>query len=70
MNNSTEFYEALREAVAEQWNNHACLGYLIMALEDIELPPDKIESAVSAAQSAFDDISTEEAAAYYMESRF
>lgn len=38
MNNSTEFYEALQKAVAEQWNSHAGLGYLIMALEDIELP--------------------------------
>jgi len=70
MSNNAEFYKGLREALTEQWNNHACLGYLVMALEDMELPAEKIEAAVSAAQSAFNDISIEEAAAYYIESNY
>ena len=46
----------------ESWNNSACLGYLVMALESAGFPADEIQQLAAIMREKIDTI---EAANYY-----
>lgn len=54
------FAEALFQAV-EVWENSACLGYCIRAMENAGFDEEHIRSAVRGMHRAFDELTTEDA---------
>lgn len=62
-----EMYSSLEmEAlINEPWNNNACLGYAILAMEKLDFPADKIRAVARMMRSEFDVTSTSEAAEHY-----
>lgn len=60
----------LQNMLSEQWSNNSCLGYLIVALEDLGYTEKAIQDIVLATQSTFNSMTTKEAADYYCHSKF
>lgn len=58
------------ENINGSWRNDACLGYCILALEQIGTDPDTIRRAVRSMDSVFDITTVEEATKYYINSSF
>lgn len=56
--------------VTEIWSNDACLGYVILALEELEYPPDQIQEVVNAVRAGFDWTSVDDAARHYQNSAY
>ena len=54
----------------ENWSNHACLGYLILAMEAAGFTPEQIQVTVNEAHYLFDIRSVEEAAERYQNSPY
>lgn len=53
-----------REIVLEQfsvWNNNACVGYVIKALESVDIPVADKEKVIEALESIIDEYTVEEA---------
>lgn len=66
-----EGYAASRVGVLAQmiegpWNNDACKGYAIMAMERAGLDPEMIRKVSSAMTDCFDDTTVAEAGRYYV----
>lgn len=49
----------------ESWNNSACLGYLVMALESAGFPADEIQRLAAIVREKMDIYDLVEAANYY-----
>ena len=47
------------------WSNNACLGYLMMAAEDVNLDEKTLSDLITAMRRAFEDASVEEAEKKY-----
>ena len=54
----------------EPWSNHACLGFVISALENLEYEPEKISEVVMELGDLFDWFTVEDAEEYYNESGY
>lgn len=53
-----------REIVLEQfsvWNNNACVGYVMKALESVDIPVADKEKVIEALESIIDEYTVEEA---------
>jgi hypothetical protein len=55
----------LEALLDQQWNNNACRGYLIWAMENCGFSPDDIQRVVSELHYVFDMKSIEEADRHY-----
>ncbi len=56
--------------LAERWNNGACRGYVIWAMENCGFSPDDIQRVVSELHYVFDMKSLEEAEQHYQNSPY
>lgn len=54
----------------EPWKKGACLGYVIMALENLDYPPEKITEIVMDLKELFDWLTVEEAGEVYTDSDY
>ena len=53
--------------LCEPWSNAACLGYVIMALENLDYRDEKIWQVISEMKELFDWVSLEDAQEHYGE---
>ncbi len=53
-----------------EWNNYACLGYIIAAMRSKGIDDETIQQVVRGAQTQFDRLTIEEAADVYVKSPF
>ncbi len=58
---------ALAQMIEGPWNNDACKGYAIMAMERAGLDPEMIRKVSSAMTDCFDDTTVAEAGRYYVQ---
>ena len=56
----------LAQMIEGPWNNDACKGYAIMAMERAGLDPEMIRKVSSAMTDCFDDTTVAEAGRYYV----
>lgn len=70
MGNKDMIKELSEMLLSEHWDNNACLGYVLMALEDLEFSNADIERIIDSTRATFSSISVEEAAAYYCKSNY
>ena len=56
--------------VCEPWSNTACMGYVIMALENLEYKDAKIWQVIAEMKELFDWMSVEDAHAHYYEGSY
>ena len=56
--------------VCEPWSNAACLGYVIMALENLEYKDAKIWQVIAEMKELFDWMPVEDALAHYGEASY
>jgi len=54
----------------EPWSNHACLGFIISALENLDYRQEKISEIVWELSDLFDWFTVEDAEEYYTESGY
>lgn len=54
----------------EEWNNYACLGYLIKAMESLEIDEKEIQKVVNKMKYWFDMKTIQEADEIYRNSRY
>ena len=54
----------------EQWNNGACRGYVIWAMENLDFKPEDIQRVVRELHWVFDVKSIEEADKHYCDSPY
>ena len=59
------FDPALAAMLAEPWNNNACRGYVIYAMENYGFSPEDIRRVVGELHYVFDFTSLEEAQHHY-----
>ncbi len=70
---TAEGHPALKDAIAngtEIWDNDACIGYAIKALENLGYDLDEIRRVVRSMKNTFDWTSVDEAARHYKNSRY
>jgi len=60
----------LQTLLFEQWKNGACLGYVIIALENFDYDPKKIQEVVCEMRELFDWISIDQAEKHYCNSPY
>lgn len=56
----------LAKIIEGPWNNDACKGYAIMAMNSVGLDAETIRDVIDAMTDCFDDTSVEEAGRYYV----
>ena len=61
---------ALAALLAEPWNNGACRGYVIYAMEACDFPPEDIQRVVGELHYVFDMRGVEEAEQHYQNSPY
>lgn len=54
----------------EGWSNNACLGYVILGLQNLNTSPEDIQRIVRSVYSAFDDATIDEAKHAYNKSPY
>lgn len=58
--------DILAKMIEGPWNNDACNGYAIMAMNSVGLDAETIRDVIDAMTDCFDDTSVEEACRYYV----
>lgn len=58
--------DVLAQMIEGPWNNDACKGYAILAMERAGLDPEMIRKVSSAMTDCFDDTTVAEAGRYYV----
>lgn len=62
--------EHLLELLNEPWSNNACLGYVLLAAQNLNMEDAEIHELIHAVCSLFDAVSAEQAKAVYEKSSF
>lgn len=57
--------DELAALMTDAWNNNSCLGYCILALEQLNYPESDIQNVVNKINSLFDLITIQEASEHY-----
>lgn len=65
-------YSALemQALMSEVWSNNACMGYVIMALEELKYSEDEIKRIVAAVRNGFEWTTLQEADTHYCRSEY
>lgn len=52
------------------WSNDVCMGYVIVALRELDYPEEEIKRITAALRDAFDQLTVDEAAQAYLKSPY